>query len=507
MSTELMSRFLEGLHASRLLDNDRIEELLRRPEPPQGDLDGVARFLEGNGWLTRYQIEEIREGRGTTLTFSGYRLLERLADFPSGPAYRAFHPALQKPVVLRWLNREWVEPSDNLPAYLERAQAASLLAHPHILSVLDAGLIGDRPFIVQELVDGADLALLVNEMGALPVPLACEYIRQAATALQAGADRGVFHGDLSPSRLLLTPVIRKPGVNGTGQTVSIRPAPGASVKVAELGLIPERPPLGEISVMHTSLLGEYAFAAPERLTRSVRDASSDIWSLGASLYFLLAGRPPFPATSVVDSLQQLQQADPMRVDLLRNDVPPVLADFIQRMLSRDPMQRPERAGTVAEFVVPFCAFGPTPVARPIAPAGVPLASETGTIPNAKPVGNAEALPHVEPLPEGTSDSGVVSPRSWTPERLSLDVEPHDPFAVHHGTDSRPMPPRKPAKGGKSWIILAILLHVIPLTILGLYLTDTWPFGRPVSSSTTGEENKPANDGDKNPKKLKNPSKI
>ncbi len=513
MSHELMTRFLEGLHASRLLDTDRIEELLLRPEPPQGDMDGVARFLEGSGWLTRYQIDEIREGRGTTLTFSGYRLLERLPDFPSGPAYRAFHPALQKSVVLRWINREWIEPYDNLSVYIQRAQAASLLHHPYILATLDAGIVNDRPFIVQELVDGADLASLVKEMGALPVPLACEYIRQAAGALHAGAERGIIHGDLAPARLLLTPVIRKPGVNGTGQTVSTRPAPGAGVKLCELGLAPARPPLSEISVMHTALLGEYAFAAPERLTQSVRNSKSDIWSLGATMYFLLAARPPFPGSSAIDTLQQLQQGEPLRVDKLRNDVPVPLADFLHRMLSRDPGQRPESAGAIAQFLAPFCQVGAAPVARPIATPSVPLASETGTIPNARPivaelVGElplAEPLPHIEPLPEWTSESQVVRPASRAAE--PLPEERHETFETHHGGHLSSLPPKpQAAKGGSSWIILAILLHLIPISAAVLYFTDTWPFGRPVSSSNTQEESKP-DDGKKNPKKLKNPSKL
>ena len=225
MSTELMSRFLENLHASRLLDIDRIEELLRRPEPPQGDMDGVARFLQDKGWLTRFQIDEIREGRGSTLTFSGYRLLERLPDLPSGPAYRAFHPGLQKAFVLRWINREWVEPADNLQAWAARAQAASLLINPHTLGLLDAGVVDDRPFVVQEIIDGADLETLVREMGALPVMLACEYTRQTALALKAGAERGIFHGDLSPARMFLTPVVRRPGATATDDLpLVLRPA-------------------------------------------------------------------------------------------------------------------------------------------------------------------------------------------------------------------------------------------------------------------------------------------
>lgn len=511
MSTELMSRFLENLHASRLLETDRIEELLRRPEPPQGDMDGVSRFLQDKGWLTRFQIDEIREGRGLALTFSGYRLLERLPDLPSGPAFRAFHPGLQKAFVLRWINREWIEPADNLHEWVARAQTASLLIHSHTLGLLDAGVVDDRPFVVQELIDGADLETLVREMGALPVMLACEYTRQTALALKAGAERGIFHGDLSPARMILTPLVRKPGANGDGQPTT-RPAPGATVKLAELGLIPLRPPL-------KTAVGQCAFAAPERLAQSARDAQADLWSLGACLYFMLSGRPPFSGASSADLLQQLQSAEPIKIDLLRSDVPAPLAEFVHRLLSRDPAKRPASAELVSLFLSPYCQYGPAPVAQPIAAAGIPLASETGTVAKAKsdsvPEAQfpfAEPLPHIEPLPAGTSDSNVYSPNSGTSEPMPLPDEHHehhDHFGDHHGFDA--LPPRKEVAAKRSSpqaivkiITLVILLFILPWGVAILYFTDTWPFDRPVSS--TSQEEQP-DGGKSSPKKLKHGTRL
>jgi eukaryotic-like serine/threonine-protein kinase len=504
MSTETMSQFLEGLHASRLLDNDRIDELLRRPEPPHGDIDGVARFLENNGWLTRFQINEIREGRGQSLLFSGYRLLERLTDQPSGPAFRAFHPALQQPVVVRWLNAEWFKPLDDVGAYLGRAQAASLLAHAHVVGTLDAGLAGEIPFLVQEYLDGAKLGQLVDEMGALPVPLACIYARQAALALQAAHERGLFHGDFGPDRMLLAPVNRKPGVNGSGQRVSIRPVPGASIKVAEIGLIPKRPAAGEVSFMQSHLLGAVNYLAPERLSSAGQDVKGDLYSLGATLYFLLAARPPLPAGSNVDALLQLQQAEPARIDSLRNDVPPPLADMVHRLLSKDPGSRPESAGEVASALSAFTGPLEAPATSESAtPYALPLASETTSFPNALPAIMAEttqfddaprlveALPDgsnhrpvVEALPEDTSDSQVYSPRQLDRDRHETEPGHHDLFG-HQGDDLPPPRPRKEqVKGGWTWLIVGICLHVAAVTALVLWATGVF------SSSESSSESEP-----------------
>jgi len=494
MSTEMMSRFLEGLQASRLLDVDRIEEVLRRPESPQGDVDGISKFLETSGWLTGYQISEIRQGRGQTLMFAAYRLLERLADQPSGPVYRAYHPALKQAVIIRWLTADWIGPADDMRSFIERAQAASLLSHSHVLGTLDAGWIGDTPFLVQESFDGADLTQLVNEMGALPVSLACEYSRQAAVALQAAHDRGLFHGDFSPERMILAPINRKPGVNGSGQSVSIRPAPGAAIKVSDIGLVPRRPPIGQLSFMQTSLLGAAHFLAPERLTEGSQSIEGDIYSLGASIYFLLAARPPFPAGSAADALAQLQHAVPERIDLLRNDVPPALADYIHELLSKDPTQRPHNAGDVARFLQSYCKLSSAGSRRPDLSNAVPLAGATGSVPNALPgimtqiaesrfgdrdaPGQPSERPLIEALPESTSDSQVFSPRNASAMEHhpnGFHEEPHDVFG-QHGGDSAPRIRRSPeAKGsGMTWMILGGCLHLVAICLL-LYLLKIWPF--------------------------------
>jgi serine/threonine-protein kinase len=491
MSTELMSQFLEGLYASGLLDNNRIDALLRRPEPPQGDVEGLARFLESDGCLTRFQINEIRQGRGKSLTFAGYRLLDRIADGPSGPSYRAFHPALQQSVVLRWLNVDWLQPADDLRSYVERAQAACLINHPNAVNTLDAGLAGEMPFIVQEYVDGADLGILVNEMGAIPVPLACEYIRQAALVLRAFHDRGLYHGDFSPLRMILTPIIRKLGVNGNGQAVSLRPAPNAAIKVAETGLMPRRPAASQVSLMQSHLLGEVHFMAPERLTAPGQDVKGDLYSLGASLYFLLAARPPFVADSTVDALLQLQQAEPAPIGQLRNDIDPPLAEFIHKLLAKDPNMRPQTAGEAAQFLQTYCNFSSNPA--PVEPQfAVPIASETISIPNALPALMAEidqrslpeALPEsqanhlqskplVEALPENTSDSQVYSPRDSSPATHGDYQDQHDPFADDGRAPSKPRPKKEKAKSNWPLLILGIALHLVAALALILWLTGAF----------------------------------
>ncbi len=514
MSTELMSQFLEHIHASRLLDNDRIDELLRRPEPPQGDVEGVERFLEGKGWLTRFQIDEVRQGRGAQLVFNGYTLVEKIEDHPGGVVYKAKHPALLEPVAFKWLNAAWLEPSDRVGDFLQRAQNVSLVSHQHLMNVLDAGQSGGKLFLVCEYVDSTDLGRLVNDMGAVPVALACEYIRQATLGLQALHERQLAHGDFSPYRMLLWPVVRKAGGNGSRKAGSVRPGPGAMLKVAEVGQIPLRPALSEMTFGDTAKMGAIDFMAPERVSRSGHDVRGDVYSVGASLYYLLAARPPFNSTTPAETLSNLQNAEPVRIDSLRNDLPPALADLIHRMLAKDPHRRPANAGEVAAVLQQYCALS-TPAPKP-ARQPIPTASETLSLPqlmvnqtgqasaleeDALPI--AEALPDVEPLPDTVRDSQVYSPRNPAPVVESHEEpEHHDPFGGHHD-DYESSEPRRPKKesadAGKSMLLIGmgICLHLSAVLLILWYL-EIWPFNKaevPPPPETKHEEKPP-----KKPKK-------
>src|SRR3954470_15087157 len=324
MSHDATTQFLEGLRNTRLLDDARLDELRSRPEAQWGDVDSLAHYAQDRGWLTAYQASEVRQGRGDRLAVGGYRIFAVLADGPAGVTYKATHPALQQPVSLRLLKPDWLAPLDNPTDYLARTHAATLVLSPHVATVLDAGTHGQTPYVVQEYVDGCDLFHLVNEMGALPVGLACEYARQAALALKAAHEKGVAHGDVSPHALLLTPVKRAGGSNGD---VSIRPRPGATIKLAELGLSPKRPAVGELTYGQSDRLGPVAFLPPERLTSGERTPAGDLYGLGATLYYLLTTRPPHAGSSPLEVMLNLQQADPVPVESIKPGLPPAVASL------------------------------------------------------------------------------------------------------------------------------------------------------------------------------------
>jgi serine/threonine protein kinase len=462
------------------------------------------------------------EGRGARLSVGGYQIFEKIGDGPAGATFKALHPAVPNPVSLRLLRNDWLLPADTTAEYVTRVQSASRVQSPHLATVLDAGTLDDGPYVVQEYVDGCDLFHLVNEMGAMPVELACEYVRQAALALKAAHAWGIVHGEVSPHTLFLTPVKRATGSNGD---VSIRPRPGATIKLMELGLTPRRPPMGEMTYGQSDRLGPVAFLPPERLTQGEANPSGDCYGLGATLYFLMTTRPPHGGDSQLSAMLELQQAEPAPLETLKSDVPPAVAEVVRRLLSREPSARPS-AGEVAETLYPFCE----PSAMPQAPPeSVLLASATDThpaIPTAAPVANdleqlnfaeqthlaepvsdeippaadepvAEPLPTVEPL----SDHG----QDLTPQVDPLDEHHEDHLAAFGhsamGAD-RPRATRGRAKASnKQKVLLAVglCLHLIATTMcLGWLGVIPNPF----SSKTTPDTSHVDEKKDTTPKKAK-----
>jgi eukaryotic-like serine/threonine-protein kinase len=478
------SQFFEGLRTSRLLDDDRLEELEARPEAIWGDVVSLANYAQDRGWLTAYQTSELRDGRGHRLAIGGYRIFDKLDEGPAGTTFKALHPALANPVSLRVLRSDWLAPADTAADYLTRVQTACLAQSPHLAGVLDAGTYDNAPFVVQEYVDGCDLYRLVNEMGALPIGLACEYTRQAALAIKAAHEKGISHGDVSPLTLLLSPVKRATGSNGDA---SIRPRPGATIKLAELGLTPRRPPLGELTFGETNRLGSVAFQPPERLTAGGAELAGDLYGLGATLFFLLTTRPPVAGETPLECMLNLQQAERPAVETLRSDISPAVAELTHQLLDRDPAGRPS-AADVAETLLPYCEPSAVPGATSLSEP-VFLASETATqpnIPTAEPVSPSAAQPFADPVVELMPEIHPLDEHH--------DADHHNPFGNSGmGTDGPAITRSRarPTKKNYVWIIAGLILHLTAVIILIGYLTNWFAFARTSERDNTVEEKKDA----------------
>src|SRR5262249_17860376 len=208
---------------------------------------------------------------------------------------------------------------------------------------------------VMEFVEGTDLAKLVKQQGPLPVALACDCVRQAALGLQHAHEHGMVHRDIKPQNLMRTP--------------------SDQVKILDFGLALLASEVGSHDAATTfgTALGTADYIAPEQAHDAhTADIRADIYSLGCTLYFLLAGHPPFPDGSLMQKLTAHAQHSPTPLATIRPDLPHGLARVLDRMMAKDPALRYQTPAEVAQALTPFAETAATVAAvdvpRPSGPA-------------------------------------------------------------------------------------------------------------------------------------------
>jgi len=281
-----------------------------------------------------------------------YELLEELGAGAMGQVFKARHRLMERVVAVKILHPHCLRRPQVAPRFVREIRALARLDHPNIVRALDADQAGTIHFLVMEYVEGTTLDKVVEQAGPLPVTEACDAVCQAALGLQHAFEHGLIHRDVKPANLIRTPA---------GQ-----------VKVLDLGLALFHEGQGAAArpTMAGQVLGTLEYMAPEQWedTRAV-DIRADIYSLGCTLYHLLAGRPPFstPAASVRQIMKAHAEAAVPPIREQRPDVPEGLAAILARMLAKDPRERYATPAEVAAALRPFVALPPGPADRACAP--------------------------------------------------------------------------------------------------------------------------------------------
>jgi len=296
--------------------------------------------------LTKFQADALREGGGEDLILGHYRLLDVLGQGGMGTVYRAEHVNLRRQVALKVMVRAVEANPRLLHRFYSEARAVARLQHPNITACFDAGRDvrrgrgAPRDYFVMEFIAGQDLFNLVQDGGPLPPYRACHLFRQVADALAEAHRHDLVHRDIKPPNIIITP--------------------DWQAKVLDFGLA--RVPNRNMTEAGT-LLGTVGYMAPEqaRDPHGV-DARADLWSLGATLYWTLTGREPYPETgNTVRDLHRRFTTTPVPVRLIRPEIPAELSDLVVRLMETDPDKRYPSARTVATALAGFSLWLPTVV--------------------------------------------------------------------------------------------------------------------------------------------------
>jgi serine/threonine-protein kinase len=253
-----------------------------------------------------------------------YQLEEPLGHGGMASVYRARDTSLGREVALKVLAENLTGDEDLRKRFLREARLAARLSHPNVVSVYDVGEEEDgRPYIVMELVDGETLA----ERGRVPPDEARALTLQAARGLAHAHEAGLIHRDIKPGNLLVR-------VDGT-------------IKIADFGIA--RAAETTALTQAGTVLGTAAYLAPEQALGEEVTPAADVYSLGAVLYELLTGRPPFEFDSLADLAEKQRAMAITPVRELAPEAPRDLEDLVMRCLARNPAYRPSAAELVGEL--------------------------------------------------------------------------------------------------------------------------------------------------------------
>ncbi|RLS55136.1 MAG: serine/threonine protein kinase [Planctomycetota bacterium] len=263
-----------------------------------------------------------------------YQIKRLLAEGGMGLIYLAFHVNQPMPVALKLLRPMVIYAPELIQRFRREYRAMSHLQHPNLVAAYDAGVTDGTPFLVMEYIEGVDISKLLERYHRLPVPVACEIIRQAATGLDHAWSKSIVHRDVKPSNLMLT-----------------RTSHGeARVKILDLGLARLLDPRSGIFLdaneltSEGQLIGTRGYIAPEQeLNSHDVDCRVDVYSLGVTLHELLMGNRPQNPTSPAAPLTGLG-----------NGIPAPLEVVLNSMLAANRDHRPATPGQVAIQIAEFC---------------------------------------------------------------------------------------------------------------------------------------------------------
>jgi hypothetical protein len=263
---------------------------------------------------------------------ASYRLIRRLGSGGMGTVFEAEDEGQAQRVAIKLIGRDYASSQEAVERFRREGRLASAVTHPRCVFVLAVDDHFGRPYIVMELMPGDTLQMLVEKQGPLDPAAAIVKIFDVIEGLQEFHKRGLIHRDVKPSNCFL---------ENEGR-----------VKIGDFGL--SKSLGGEADLTRTgTFIGTPLYASPEQIKRDEVDERTDVYSVVATLYFLLAGRPPVQAKDAAEALARIasEPAPPLRA--IRRDIPRSLEAVVMRGLEREPARRWKNLQELHDALLPF----------------------------------------------------------------------------------------------------------------------------------------------------------
>ncbi|MFL6124336.1 PASTA domain-containing protein [Actinophytocola sp.] len=434
-----------------------------------------------------------------------YRVDALLARGGMSSVYRGLDTRLDRRVAIKVMDARFADDRTFVDRFEREARSAAKIHHPNVVAVHDQGVDrsanGDLVYLVMELVDGGTLRDLINERGALPVPLTLAIMEQVLAALAAAHRAGLVHRDVKPENVL---------IGHAGEQ-------GSAVKVGDFGLVRAVHSAGTTSA--SVILGTVAYLSPEQVTTGAASATGDVYSAGIVLFEMLTGAAPYTGDSAISVAYRHVNDDVPAPSTLASGIPAELDDLVLRATRRDQASRPaDGAAFLAEVqrlrgllgaqgvAVPVPAPSVADRTQPVRPPVDRSAPATGGVgvvelaPTERTAANGQPLMAPVPVAGATMNATIVRPapagfRPIGPQgtramlRTDLDaanavtefVPPAAPpsggMPAQSGPPRGPRPkrPGPPPKKKQSRAGVITLWSIVGVLVLALAGTTTWWF--------------------------------
>jgi serine/threonine protein kinase len=338
-----------------VIERERLAAFLEAHPFLDDDAAELAQVLVDEGLLTPFQSKHLLAGRKRGLVLGQYRVLEPIGKGGTALVYLARHRKMQRKVAIKVLPPHRAHDREALERFYREARAVAALDHPTIVKAHDVAREGGIHYLVMEYVEGQSLKDCLEKRGPMPVREAARYIIQTLAGLQHAHERGIIHRDIKPANLLLD----KSG----------------NIKILDMGLVKffqEDDDTLTRDLSKGAVLGTADYLSPEQaLACHDVDIRSDIYSLGATFYTLLAGQPPFHGSKLTQKLIDHQIKDPPPLHERRPDVPPELCALVRKMMAKKPEDRFQTPAAVQKALAPWLRDKP-PAPPVVAPKADPL---------------------------------------------------------------------------------------------------------------------------------------
>ncbi len=358
-----VDKFVQLLETSGVMPTAESLPLIESTTGAACTMAEAAAGLVQLGKLTSYQASCLLDGLPHPLLLKQYLIRDVIGAGGMGRVFLALHREMDRPVAVKLLHADAVASPEAIQRFQQEVKAAARLVHPNIVTAFDAGEADGQHYLVMEYVAGQTLSQVVKQ-GVVSIADAASYTLQTARGLDFAHSHGVVHRDIKPANLLRDE--------------------GGTVKILDMGVARfndmENEEESTMGLTNDGvIMGTVDFMSPEQALNSRHaDHRSDIYSLGCTLYYLLAGKPVFEGQTVVEKIIAHRGTPLPSIEEVRPDAPSGLNSILQRMMAKDPQQRYQETARLVADLEDFLGIGQKTVIasspRPHSPTGTVILS-------------------------------------------------------------------------------------------------------------------------------------